>query len=85
MKLIICAVKDRALDGFMRPMFVPSVGMAVRAFQDEINRPDGELYKHPGDYDLYVLGDWDEATGAFDSGTPERVAVGKQLSSSGGV
>ena len=34
-KLFVCAVHDSKAEGFGRPMFVPAVGLAVRAFLDE--------------------------------------------------
>ena len=46
---IICSVKDRAADAFGRPMFVPSVGLALRGFTDEVNREatDNQMYHGP--------------------------------------
>lgn len=78
--LIVVAVHDRALDGFMRPFFVPSVGMAIRSFQDEVNRKSGNdamISMHPEDYDLYQLGSWDEDNGVF-TNECKQIAMGKQ-------
>lgn len=80
MKLKIVSVRDRAADAFMRPFFVPSIGMAVRSFQDEINRQDADnaMFRHPEDYDLYDLGEFDEDTGKFNGvDSPRMLAVGK--------
>ena len=62
MKLIVCSVKDRAADAFGRPMFVPSQGVAIRSFSDELNRndPENQLYNHPDDFDLYDFGTFDD-------------------------
>lgn len=82
MILHIFAVKDRAADAFMRPIFSPSMGLAIRSFHDEINRAseDNSLYKHPDDYDLYHLGNWDDATGHFTQlPGPKQISIGKQL------
>lgn len=81
MILKIVAIRDRAADAFMRPFFVPAVGMAIRSFQDEINRsdPDNSMNRHPDDYDLYLLGEYDEETGLFKTGSPEQLALGKQM------
>ena len=67
MKQIICTVKDRAADAFGRPMFVPSAGVAIRSFSDEINRnnADNQLFNHPDDFDLYELGEFDDNSGLF--------------------
>lgn len=74
----VVAVRDRAVDGYMQPFFVPSIGMAVRSFQDEVNNPDSPMYKHPEDYDLYQLATFDDESGAFDGmPRPTMIAVGK--------
>jgi hypothetical protein len=78
----ICTVKDRAADAFGRPMFVPSTGVAIRSFSDEINRNNAEnqLYNHPDDFDLYELGQFDDNTGLFSlHDQPKLLSLGKQV------
>jgi hypothetical protein len=82
MKQIICTVKDRAADAYGRPMFVPSAGVAIRSFSDEINRnnADNQLYNHPDDFDLYELGEFDDNTGMFAlHEQPKLLSLGKQV------
>lgn len=82
MKLIICSVKDRAADAFGRPMFVPSTGVAIRSFTDEVNRADkdNQLFNHPDDFDLYDHGIFDDQTGKFElHELPQQLAIGKQV------
>jgi hypothetical protein len=82
MKLNICSVKDRAADAFGRPMFVPSTGVALRSFSDEINRADSDnqLNNHPDDFDLYEFGLFDDNTGLFELyEQPKLLALGKQV------
>lgn len=74
----IVAVRDRAVDAFSRPFFVPSVGAAVRSFRDEVNNPESPMNKHPEDYDLYELGAFDDESGDLRSlDKPRMVAIGK--------
>lgn len=77
----IFAVKDRALDAYMRPWFAHAPGQALRAFMDEINNPQGEMFKHPDDYDLWHVGSFDDNTGQVTrlEGGPKQVAIGKNL------
>lgn len=82
MKLVIVAIRDRAVNAFGTPFFVTHIGGALRSFQDEVNRKDVEgknqLAHHPEDFDLYELGAYDDATGAFELlERPRQVAVGK--------
>jgi len=82
MKLVLCSVKDRAADAFGRPMFVPSTGVAIRSFSDEINRQDAEnqLYNHPDDFDLFEFGEFDDNNGKFTIyDEPKLLSLGKQV------
>lgn len=81
MKFIVCAVRDRAVDQYMTPMFVSAVGQAERAFRDEVNRKQegNMLNSHPEDFDLYLLGSFDGDSGTFSCDAPRMVAVGKEV------
>jgi hypothetical protein len=78
MKYAVCAVKDRAVNAFNRPIYVPTVGVAIRSFTDEVNRKDSELANHPEDYDLYELGSWDDETAIYTSLEVPRVITRAQ-------
>jgi len=78
--MIILAVKDRAMDAFMPPFCVPAMGMGVRAFRDEVNKEGTALFQHPDDYDLYKIGEFEDATGRLREVTadgPELLIRGK--------
>lgn len=82
MRYKVVAIRDRAIDTYSQPVFVPSLGGAIRSFGDEVKRPHTEerpnpLNRHPEDYDLFLLGEFDDQTGVFDGCRPEQVAVGK--------
>jgi len=63
MVLHIVAVYDGALGAFARPIFVPSLGIAMRSFVDEVNRADSEIARHVDDYALHEIGEFDDVTG----------------------
>lgn len=85
MKLQVCAIKDRALNAFMQPFFAQTTGAAIRAFQDGVNDGTTPMNKHPDDYDLWWLAEWDDQTGMFvanpddRSELPQQLALGKNL------
>jgi hypothetical protein len=81
MRYKILAIRDRALDAYGQPFFAPSHGAAIRSFSDEINRASdqNQLFKHPEDFDLFSLGEFDDATGEFEATRPTQLAVGKDL------
>lgn len=67
MKLVVVAIYDSALVAYMRPFFVPTVGMAVRAFQDEVKKAGSEMGAHRADYILFEIASFDEEKGLFDN------------------
>lgn len=58
------AVFDLKAGAYGTPVFVPSIGLAEREFRDGC-APGGEgpWAKHPEDYTLYCLGEWNEEHG----------------------
>lgn len=67
MKQVVVSIRDRVADCFSRPVFTQTEGTAIRSFTDEVNRPaaDNELGKHPEDFDLYLVGVFDDQDGSF--------------------
>lgn len=81
MNLFVFAIKDRASDSFMAPLFMAAPGQAIRMFTDEVNRAaeDNQLYKHPDDFDMYELGVFDTDTGNFDTWDAKVLVRGKDV------
>lgn len=77
----IFTVKDRAVDVFGTPFVQQSVQQAIRGFKDEANSdPDkSAIAKHPDDYDLYQIGEYDELDGTITPGAPKLIARAKDL------
>ena len=72
---VVVSVKDLAAQAFGRPVFVGAVGVAVRSFSDEVTRdvPDNQMHAHPADFELYQVGEFDDATGALSPVNPPRL------------
>ena len=60
-----CSIYDAKAEAWLTPMFFQAVGQAYRSFEDVVNSEDSEFYKHPEDYTLFLIGDWDERSGQF--------------------
>lgn len=75
----IFAIYDQKLEAYNRPFFLISDGVAIRAFQDEINNKESELSKHPDDYELYKIGEYNEETGEINPNLPQLIASGRAL------
>lgn len=65
MKLRIFSIFDSKLDAFAAPFFMSTIGQATRAFTDEASNPQSSLSKHPEDYTLFELGEFDDQNAAF--------------------
>lgn len=82
MKYVVCAIYDRIAQIHGVPVYNNSKGSMVRGFADTINRPDenNQLYKHPDDYDLYYLGEYDDAHATHELiDKPELLARGASV------
>lgn len=82
MRLEMFTVYDIALGSYGRPMFMQSVGQAMRSFSDEVNRsdPDNQMNKHPSDFALYHLGTFVDEDGSFELfDKPQRMANAADL------
>lgn len=53
-------VFDEKAEAFLPPFFVPTDGIAKRAFADCVNSKDHQFGKHPADYTLFFLGEFYE-------------------------
>lgn len=61
----IYAIKDRAINGFNEPFVQPSEQHMLRLMRDEVNSDPSKssIAKHPDDYDIYQLGEYDQESG----------------------
>lgn len=77
MKFKIYAVRDQKTDMYSQPFFLMSDGQAMRAFGDDVNRQaeDNPLFKHPEDYELFALGEWESETAEFSTHTPRSITA----------
>lgn len=76
---LIYTVHDTKAETFMPPFFVPSKGLAIRAFEDCINSDDHHFGKHPADYTLFFLGSFDTDSGEFDCVDKQSVGNGVEF------
>jgi hypothetical protein len=79
---VIVSVKDSAAEAFGRPMYLQSLGIAIRSFTDEVNRQDkdNQLFNHPDDFDLYELGVFDDSLGRYElRENPTVIVRGKDV------
>lgn len=80
MILILISIKDRAIQAFQPPFAVRAKGEAMRNFMDAVNDPNNkQLHAHPEDYELYIVGYFDDNTGQITTIDPTLLTVGNEL------
>lgn len=81
MKVVVVAVRDQAVDGFSNPWFAQTVPMAIRHFSDAVNNPDqtNQWNKHPEDFCLFKLGEFETSTGRFETHDPQQLCIAREV------
>lgn len=72
------SIRDKAVEAFNQPFYARADGHALRMFIDAINDPKGDFHRHAEDYDLWMIGSFDDAAGVVscpDDG-PVRIMAG---------
>lgn len=72
-KINIFAIFDKKAVSYLAPFYFPQKGQAIRAFEDSINDTNSVFNKHPEDYALYKLGEYDDQSGIIKSTQPEFI------------
>lgn len=66
MKLNIYSVYDQAAKAYTAPFFLHNDGLAIRAFQDNVNaEQENNISKHPEHFSLFKLGEFDDQKGVI--------------------
>lgn len=63
----VFSVLDAAANAFGNPFVVPHVGVAVRAFTDQVNLAErgNDLHNHSEHFALYEIGSFDDVSGVI--------------------
>lgn len=63
----VFSVYDNKAEAFMQPFFADTVGLALRAFQQNTENKDSVLNKYPNDFVLYEIGQFNDITGELEN------------------
>ena len=69
------SVYDHGARAFITPFFLPTIEMAKRVFIECSNAPTHQFCKYAEDYDLFLLGEWDDATGEYQANKPHKLLL----------
>ena len=78
MQLKVYSVFDSAVGSYGHPMNFLTRGQALRWFGDEVQNPNSQFAKHPKDFTLFELGEYDDTTGVT-TNYEAKVALGTGL------
>lgn len=76
---LMFTVYDVKAQVYTPPFFVPTKGIAIRAFEDCVNSEDHQFAKHPQDYTLFELGSFRAEDGFLDYHAPKSVGNGLEF------
>ena len=63
MKFHMFSIYDEKARSHLPPFVLPEEGMAIRTFSDCINSIDHQFSKHPSDYTLIKIANYDDESG----------------------
>lgn len=80
MKLKIYSVYDSKVGAYLPPFFLRSEGEAIRSFTHAATSDEHTFAKHPSDYTLFDLGEYDDETGSIDTpASPIRICSASEV------
>lgn len=62
----IFTIHDAAAGAYLAPFFLHAEAMAIRTFSDCINDDNHQFGRHPKDYNILCLGEFDDNAGTFE-------------------
>lgn len=74
MKVNVYSIFDEKAAAYAPPFFMGHNGQAIRAFSDLVEDNKSAISRHPADYTLYKLGEFDDNSGVIKGVQPEFLA-----------
>lgn len=69
--MVLISIFDRKASVYEAPITFPHVAAALRAYAEVPRRkPDHQFAQYPSDYDLYLVGEFEEVSGLIQSVNP---------------
>ena len=81
MKLSIYTIHDSAAQAYLAPFFLHNDGLAIRAFQDNVNSTEeNNISKHPEQFAMFKIGEMDDQTGVITAPpSPKHITGGLEV------
>jgi hypothetical protein len=59
------SIYDIKAEAYLQPFFLQTKGQAIRAITDCVNDPNHQFSRHPADYTLFELGEYEDSNANF--------------------
>jgi hypothetical protein len=80
MKLKVYSIFDSAAKAYVQPFYMHNDGLAIRAFMDNVNsKEENNISKHPDQFTLFQIGEFDDTSGKIDSIDPKSLGNGLEF------
>lgn len=79
MKHLVCAILDSKVGVYSPPMCFRTKGEAIRSFSDACGDDKLPFGKHPADYRLFLIGEFDDNAGSLSSVSPDPLIGADEL------
>lgn len=81
MQYFLFSVRDLKSEVFGTPFVMRSVGVAIRSFDEEVNRKDENnmMFKHPADFHLFQIGTFNDLDASVEKCVPKLLVSGDQV------
>ena len=77
MKFGIYSVRDTATGTYNAPFIAQTNAQAMRQFGDLAQEQNTNVNKHPDDFELFLVGTWDDDTSLLDNHEPQKLAIAR--------
>lgn len=79
MKHRLFLIRDTKAELYSQLLSYPANGVALRQFADAVNDKGSDYGKHPEDYNLFQVGEYDDQTGVVTMNKEGHVSLGNGL------
>lgn len=76
---LLYSVQDSVADRFGMPFAQQNERVAYRAFVNLVNDPRSEVNRNPGDFNLYLVGSFDDDDGSVLQQKPQLISNGANV------
>jgi len=82
-KFMMYSVYDSKVNFFHPPMFMRNRGEALRSWEIAANDEKGQISRHPEDFTLFEIGEFDDAEGSLTAQKHQSLGLASQYKRQG--